>query len=843
MTSLRNVQVIVDGTQVDVPAGRSLLSVLRDLGVRVPTLCHDDRLTPYGGCRLCVVDRRDGNRGLIPACSTPVEEGMVVRTRTSGIVESRRRQLQLLLLNHRLDCPVCRRNGDCRLQDLIFEIGVPDDDLPFEAGTKPVDDRSPVIVRDPDKCIVCGRCVRLCEEVQGVAAIGFVNRGLELCVATFDGRPLDCEFCGQCVNACPVGALTTRTEDGEVPVWLRESVATTCGFCSCGCELTVESDEGRLQRVTSRPGSSPNNGKLCVKGWLGLDLLSDPDRLTEPLVRRDGRLVAVDWEEALTAAAAGIQEAAKSGRSAVGLGSGRLSCEDGYVLQRFMRCALESPHVALAPTGGVEALVDGLSQILTRPASTGSYQGLAEADLVVVLRADPSRTHPLVKTEIVQGVQQRGQRLILAHALSGGLERHAESCLRLEPGSEADLLAGLTRALLDQRPVLEHRIEELPGAQDWISSLAGYSEELVCSQTSVSVADFRRLVGLMLQARRPQLVVVTGLGIPGNEAAAARAAVQLSALLPGNGGVLVLSEKANVQGLVDVGVHPHLLPGHRPASESRAGEEVAALTASRVAAGVGWTAREACDAAALGEVGALLLAGVDPVRTFPREYQGPAAVKGAGFVICLDAFLTDSARMADVVLPVALLAEREGSTIGLDGVRRRLRRALAPPVPLPGDGDLLRQLGARLGLEIPVGERLQDEMNRVVGWPHPPAVLRRLLPAPQPEARLGWSGILLDGSPHLFHSGSVTTRSAILRELAPPMALRLHPDDALELDVGAGDVVSVASGGRELLLRARVDPTVRRSTAVVLWGAGRHGASELIESESEPVAVRLRRSQ
>ena len=144
--------------------------------------------------------------------------------------------------------------------------------------------------------------------------------------------------------------------------------------------------------------------------------------------------MAVDWEEALIAAAAGIQEAAKSGRSAVGLGSGRLSCEDGYVLQRFMRCALESPHVALAPTGGVEALVDGLSQILTRPASTGSYQGLAEADLVVVLRADPSRTHPLVKTEIVQGVQQRGQRLILAHALSGGLERHAESYLAIGAG-------------------------------------------------------------------------------------------------------------------------------------------------------------------------------------------------------------------------------------------------------------------------------------------------------------------------------------------------------------------------------------------------------------------------
>ena len=827
MTSLRTVQVIVDGTQVDVPAGRSLLSVLRQLGVRVPTLCHDDRLTPHGGCRLCVVDRRDGNRGLIPACSTPVEEGMVVRTRTQEIVESRRRQLQLLLLNHRLDCPVCRRNGDCRLQDLIYEIGVPDDDLPFEAVTKPVDDRSPVIVREPDRCIVCGRCVRLCEEVQGIAAIGFVNRGLNLAVETFDGRPLDCEFCGQCVNACPVGALTARADESNMPVWLRESITTTCGFCSCGCELTVESGEGRLQRVTSRPGGSPNNGKLCVKGWLGLDLLSDPDRLTEPLLRRNGRLVAVEWETALAAAAAGLRDTLSSGLPAVGLGSGRLSCEDGYLFQQFIRCVLESPHVALAPTGGVEALVDGLLPILTRPASTGDYQGLVEADLVIVLRADPSRTHPLVKTEIVQGVQQRGQRLVLAHALSGGLERHAEENLRLEPGSEVDLLSGLAKALLDERPVLEHRLDDLPGAQDWVDSLAGYDEEPVCRQTGVPASRFRRIVRLLIQSKRPQFVVVTGQGIPGDEAATARAAVQLSALLPGNGGVLVLGEKANVQGLVDVGVHPRLLPGHRPAS--------GAVT------GVGWTARDACLAAGRREVGALVLVGADPVRTFPRGYRGRAAVEGAAFVLCLDAFLTDSARMADVVLPVAILAERRGSTIGLDGVRRRLRRALPPPVALPGDGDLLREVAAQLGAALPDGDELQNQMDRAVGWPHPTAALRRLLPVPPRSTRPVWSGILLDGSPHLFHSGSVTTRSANLRELAPPMALRLHPEDAVELDVGAGEVVSVASGDRELLLRARVDPTVRRNTAVVLWGAGRHGASELMDSGSDPVVVSLRR--
>jgi len=837
---VRNVHLVVNDRDIEIAGDGMLLGVLREQGIRLPTLCHDDRLTPYGGCRLCVVERVDGKAGLVTACSTPVEEGMVIRTETPEVVESRRRQLQLMLLDHRLECPVCSRNGDCRLQDLIFEIGVPDDDLPFYREPPPQDDRSPVIVRDPGKCVLCGRCVRLCEEVQGVAAIGFEDRGLGLHVATFSDRELDCEFCGQCVNACPVAALTVRSDEARVPVWIRDSVATTCGFCSCGCELTVESNEGRLQRVTGLSTSLPNRGKLCVKGWLGLDVVRGEDRLTRPMVRHDNRLCEVDWSEALDAAAVGLRQAADRGRAVVGLGGGRLSCEDGYLLQRFVRGVLDSPHVASDSMGGSNALVDGLGPVMTRPRSNGSYQGLADADVVVVLRADPTRTHPLVKTEIVQAIHQRGQRLALVHALSGGLERHAEIHMRVEPGAEADLVCGLSLQLLRARPALENRIRDLPGAQEWIESLESYGADGVCRRTGIDGAVFDRLIQLLLDAKQPQLVVVSGVGVPGDESAVARAAVQMTSLLSGSPGVLVLGEKANVQGLVDVGLHPGLLPGHRPVPDPAMADEVAALTGVRPPTEMGWTARQALSAAARCEVGALLLLGLDPIRSFPRAYESRAALEGAGFIVCFDPFFSDSARCADVVFPTAILAERQGSLVGHDGIRRELRPALPAPGSLPGDGEILNQLALRLGSPLPIGDELEEEMERVIGWPFPSATLRRLLPVDPPAERPRLSGILLDGSPQLFHSGSLTTRSRQLCELSPPVAVRLNPTDALDLDVSGGEVVSVVSSDRELLLRARIDPTVRPSTAVVLWGAGRDGASEMMTEGGDPVTVRLR---
>jgi predicted molibdopterin-dependent oxidoreductase YjgC len=832
------VSITVNGKAVEVLAEERLLDVLRGLGHHIPTLCHDERLTPYGGCRLCVVARRDDHGGLIPACSTPVVKGMVIETQSPDVIASRRLQLQLLALNHRMECPVCERRGDCRLQDLLHEYGVPDATLPFERVGVPRDEAAPVIMRDPEKCILCGKCVRLCDEVQGLAAIGLVDRGLGTRVATPLDQPLDCEFCGQCVIACPVAALVARPYVSETPVWLREAATTTCSFCSCGCQVSVETDDGVLQQVTSDVRLEPNHGKLCAKGWLGWDLLDSPQRITTPLMRRGGRLQEAGWHEALGAVAGALGDARHRGRPVVGIGSARLTCEDAYLMQRLLRSVVGTPHVDVGPIGGAGALVDGMLAATGAAQSTATLENLRHADLILVLRGDPTRTHPLVKTELVQGVRQRGQRIVLAHALSGGLEREAALHLTLEPASEQMLLRGIAAQVLSRLPRAEASCRHLPGFGPWAESLEAYTPEKTAALTGVSQEQLAELVRMLLRARRIVTVVVTGLGIPGDSGAVARAAVELEGLL--GGGVLVLGEKANVQGVFDVGLHPRLWPGQRLAGDPRAARELERLWATPLPGARGWETRESLERAAAGEVGVLYLVGQDPANAWPRGLRGGEAVRGSDFVVVQDAFLTETARLADVVLPVAILGERTGTLVGFDGVRRPLRPALEPPRRLAQDGAIFQELAPRLGARLPMGAALEAELDALVRWPARPAALRRFTPAPRPPARPRWRGLLLDASPQLFRSGTVTSQSRLLQELDPSVVVRLAPCDAESIGVRTGQMLRVAVDGRELLMRARVDADVRAGTVVAPWRSGE--SSALVDESGEPLGVVVRGS-
>lgn len=821
--------ITVDGRRVDAEPGETLLTVLRRLGVRIPTLCHDDRLTPYGGCRLCVVHRKDSRPGLVPACSTPVQAGMVIETDTVEVVESRRRQLQILALSHRLECPVCERHGDCRFQDLLHEIGIPDDRPPFTPPPGRRDESWPIIVRDPEKCVVCGRCVRLCDEVQGVSAIGFVGRGLEVRVATFLDRPLDCEFCGQCVNACPSAALLARPFGSEVPTWLRARATTTCSLCSCGCQVVVESFDGRVVRVTGDESSSPNRGKLCAKGWLGWDILSSPERLATPLVRRGGRLEEASWEEALDRASRHLADARAAG-SAVGVvGSARLTSEDAWTLQWLARAVLRTPHVTTGPTPGVRALVEGVRPVLGRARSTAGLPQLAAADLVLVLRGDPTRTHPLVKTELVQGVRQRQRPVILAATLFGGLERHAERVLELAPGSEAVLCRTLAAEILERRPELLRGLGSSPGFGLFADALAAYRGAAARRLVGCDPEAIDAVAARLAQASRPVVVLVCGRGLPGDEGDAARAAAELAAVV--GGGLTVLGGAANVQGVLDAGLHPALLPGEADVSDPDARRRLAAAWGVALPDAGGWGPGELFAAAGRGEVGALLLVGEDPLHAWPPGLNPRAAVEGAGCVVVLDPFLSETARHADVVFPVAMLGERRGTLAGHDGVGR----ALVPAVPsgsLPQDGDLLAELGLRLGATPPPpAHRYAHGLTEGEGSlrfepPHPPAAL--------PMA--GEGPMLLDSSPQLFHAGTVTARSQILASLAPPLAVGLHPRDAEGLGVASGEPVAVTDGRRELLLQVRVDGSVRPGTVRVLCHGGADSALLLLGEDG--LAVR-----
>ncbi len=828
------VAITVDGKKVEAESGRLLLHVLRDLGIEVPTLCHDDRLTPYGGCRLCLVERKDGRGGLIPACSTPVQRGMEIETDTPAVRENRRRQLQLILLNHRMECPVCERNGDCRLQDLCWEYGVEEERLPFELVRRPRDESSPVIIRDPEKCVLCGRCVRLCHEVQGVSAIGLLHRGLETTVATMLDRPLDCEFCGQCVNACPVGALVAKPWDTSIPPWLREARKTACSFCPCGCEVTVEVHEERIVRVTADPESLPNHGKLCAKGWLGWDVLASPERLRRPLVRRGGKLVEATWDEALALVEEAIRAARGNGKEIGALAGPRLLAEDAILFRALWREKLGAKGVAAGPVPGTAALLDGVAAFTGHPFPTATWEDVRDADLVMVLRADPGRTHPLLKTTLVQKVRQQERTVISAHGLSGSFASVATRHAELHPGTEDIFLRGLARRLLDRELRTAGPLERLPGFAEWRESLERYDAGAVEAGCGVGEAVLDEIAQLLAAAERPVFAVVCGTGIPGDEAEAARAALELGTLLRRDGlpgRVLVPWGGANLGGLLIAGLLGR--PGsHVDREESRAD---------------GWTGQapqlEALLAAARGgRLGFLCLAAHDPVAGWPRAFRGDELVEGADFVCVLDPFESATVRQADVVFPVRMLGEREGSLVSVDGTRRRVVSVVAPPCGLPGDGELLREIAARLDLDLPSPADLERRIERgIEALRAAPDV--RFAEAPTPRPFTPGTGFLLDVSPQVFHCGTTTYRSPTLSGLAPAVALRLAPADARELGVRGGDRVVVEANGREVLLRARIDRTVRPGVVLAPWRDRDEGPPSFLAPGNGPVWARLRRSE
>ncbi len=801
----RQVTITVNGQQVETLTGTLLLDVLRKMELDIPTLCHDDRLTPYGGCRLCIVERKDGRGGMVPACSTPVQRGMVIETETEDVIESRRRNLQLLVLNHRMECPVCERNGDCRFQELIYLYGVPEEPLPFERKQRPRDERSAAIVRDPEKCILCGKCVRLCDEIQGVAEIGMINRGLEAVVTTMLDRPIDCEFCGQCVNACPVGALIARPYSHEIPAWLRERRSTVCSWCSCGCEIEAELFDGRIVRVSSRPGPKGTEGTLCVKGWLGWDILSSSERLTHPLVRREGRLVRATWEEALGAAAEAALKTREEGLEVAAVATPRLTNEDAVLLRSLVVDGLGSDWIGVGPEAGVRALQDGVAPVLGAPVSTASLEDLEAADLVLVLRGDPGRTHPRVKNLLVRRHRQRGLPFALAATFTGGVERHARPFLRLAPGAESALCRFLGRELA-RMGLLDEGVE---GSAEWKASVEGCTVEWAVGVTGVPEGVLLELAGQIGAAEKVVVVVVTGRGLPGDEAGTARDAALLVGAMGERAGLLVLAEKANLQGCLHAGL-------------------------------TGRSAPEMLEAVRAGRIGWLYLVGQDPVGAWPRHLPAREALEGSStFVVVQDAFLTETARAADVVLPAAILIERSGTGIAPDGGVRRYGRIIDPPVGVPQDGEIVRRLAARMGIEVPSET---ETAARAAGLAFPDRGPVRLVPAETAVPSLPSEGFLLDPSPQVFHSGSTTARSAFLRELSAGSVVRVAPADAAAAGLENGDAARLIAEGREVLLRACVDRRVAPGTVVVPWHGRSDAASRLIGEGERIVAVQLRRS-
>ncbi len=339
------VSITIDGRRVKVREGATILQASRENDIYIPTLCDDPRLEPYGGCRLCLVQIK-GMARPVTACTTPVSEGMIVETTNDEIEDLRRTIVELLLSDHPNDCMVCEKAGDCTLQELAYFYNIRKNRFYGERRQYAERDGNPFIERDMEKCILCGKCVRVCSEVQGVSAIEIAYRGFSAKVCPPFEKDLDCEFCGQCVSVCPTGALMGKLSMGKGRQKDIEKVESVCPYCGCGCNITLHVARNEVIRVSSRPDSL-NEGWLCVKGRFGFKFNSSPDRLKHPLIKRNGRFEEASWDEALDYVAQRLGEIKdRYGADAIaGLSSARCTNEENYLFQKFMRAAVGTNNV------------------------------------------------------------------------------------------------------------------------------------------------------------------------------------------------------------------------------------------------------------------------------------------------------------------------------------------------------------------------------------------------------------------------------------------------------------------------------------------------------------------
>jgi predicted molibdopterin-dependent oxidoreductase YjgC len=346
---MSEVRITIDQREVPVPQNWTILQAAGKLGIKIPTLCHHGELTPCSACRICLV-QVEGARNLVPACSYPVAAGMKVETRTERVLQARRLVMELLLSDHPLDCMTCEKTGNCQLQDLAYEMGLTGSRLKGAQHRYPVDENNPFIVRDYNKCVLCERCTRICDEIQGSFAIEYAHRGFNTKVGVPFDRSLtesDCVFCGQCVNVCPVGALTERSKLGKGREWEFQKVRTTCSYCGVGCTLILNLKDGQIVRVTTDRTAGVNQGNLCVKGKFGFDYVHSPDRLRDPLIREGGKFRPASWEEALDRVADRLEKIkTEHGPDSIGvLVSAKCTNEENYLLQKMARAAIGTNNV------------------------------------------------------------------------------------------------------------------------------------------------------------------------------------------------------------------------------------------------------------------------------------------------------------------------------------------------------------------------------------------------------------------------------------------------------------------------------------------------------------------
>ncbi|MFT6436510.1 MAG: formate dehydrogenase major subunit [Candidatus Azotimanducaceae bacterium] len=691
------VAVNIDGKDISVPAGTSILRAAALADINIPKLCATDSIDAFGSCRICLVEI-EGRKGYPASCTTPVAQGLVIRTQNEKIAKLRRNVMELYISDHPLDCLTCPANGDCELQDVAGEVGLREVRYGFEGEnhlTVAKDTSNPYFTFDPSKCIVCSRCVRACEEVQGTFALTISGRGFESKVVAGQDESFmasDCVSCGACVQACPTSTLIENTviQKGQP----EHSVVTTCAYCGVGCAFKADLKGDEVVRMLPHKGGEANRGHSCVKGRFAFGYATHTDRVTEPMIRDtiDQPWQKVSWDEAVTFAADRIRSIQhKYGIESVGgITSSRCTNEETYLVQKLVRAAFGNNNVDTcarvchSPTGY------GLKTTLGESAGTQTFDSVAKADVVMVIGANPTDAHPVFASRLKKRLRQ-GAKLIVADPRRIDLVKspHVESDhhLKLLPGTNVAFINSMAHVIVTENLHAKTFIEdrcEIEAFERWLSfiSEARNSPEAMASVTGIPADQLK--IAARLYAKADNGAIYYGLGVTEHSQGSTMVmGIANLAMLTGNlgregVGVNPLRGQNNVQGSCDMGSFPHELPGYRHVSDDSVRQQFEAHWGVKIDPEPGLRIPNMLDAAVSGSYKGLYCQGEDIAQSDPNTKHVEAALGSLECLIVQDIFLNETAKYAHVFLPGASFLEKDGTFTNAERRISPVRKVMAP---------------------------------------------------------------------------------------------------------------------------------------------------------------------